>query len=102
MITPAVAAVRPRIVSPTTGDALLLEDFVLQSVTSRGRGLIHLEGPKGSGKTTALKHLAATVACQFPMLLLHVNTTKRWCTRLSLRLWQVVARVRGRRKTVPQ
>lgn len=69
MITPAMAAVRPRIVSPTTGDALLLEDFVLQSIVSRGRGLIHLDGPTGAGKTTALQHLAATVASHYPVLL---------------------------------
>ncbi len=70
MIVPAVAAVRPRIVSPATGDALLLEDFVFSSAAKFSRGSIHIAGPVGSGKTTALRHLAATVLPHFPILLL--------------------------------
>ena len=70
MIVPAVATVRPRIVSPATGDALLLEDFVFTSAAKFSRGSIHIDGPGGSGKTTALRHLAATVLPHFPILLL--------------------------------
>jgi uncharacterized protein YjbI with pentapeptide repeats len=70
VITPAIAPVRPRFVSPTTGDALLLEDFVCSTAAQSSRGLIHLDGPAGAGKTTALRHLAATVLPHFPVLFL--------------------------------
>ena len=58
MIEPVRAAVRPRVVSPETGDAVLLEDEVADWLKSRSRTLSIVGGP-GSGKTTALQHLAA-------------------------------------------
>lgn len=70
MIPPRVAAVRPRIVSPATGDALLLEDFILTVAAKHSCGSIHLGGPPGSGKSTALSHLAATILPHFSVLLL--------------------------------
>ena len=57
-ITPKLATVRPRIISPNTGDALVLEDFARTLATQQGQRL-ELVGGRGSGKTTALAHLAA-------------------------------------------
>jgi uncharacterized protein YjbI with pentapeptide repeats len=58
MIEPVRAAVRPRVISPETGDAVLLEDEVADWLKSRSRRLGIVGGP-GSGKTTARQHLAA-------------------------------------------
>jgi uncharacterized protein YjbI with pentapeptide repeats len=58
MIEPVRAAVRPRVVSPETGDAVLLEDEVADWLKSRSRRLEIVGGP-GTGKTTALQHLVA-------------------------------------------
>ncbi|MGQ0636418.1 MAG: pentapeptide repeat-containing protein [Planctomycetaceae bacterium] len=61
MLEPVPAPVRPRVVSPVTGDSLLLEDLVLLHF-ERGRpGVIWICGGPGSGKTTALAHLAAVL-----------------------------------------
>jgi uncharacterized protein YjbI with pentapeptide repeats len=61
MIEPRRALVRPRVLSPITGEALLLEDVVGDEVR-RGRGLpIQIVGGPGSGKTTALRHLQAVL-----------------------------------------
>ncbi len=58
MFEPLRAAVRPRVVSSETGDSVLLEDEVADWLASRSRMLEIVGGP-GSGKTTALRHLAA-------------------------------------------
>jgi uncharacterized protein YjbI with pentapeptide repeats len=52
-VKPARAAVRPRVVSPATGETVLLEDLVTDKWTCA------LVGGPGMGKTTALAHLAA-------------------------------------------
>lgn len=70
MVTPAIAPVRPRILSPATGDALPLEDFVAETAAKSSCGLIRIHGPAGAGKTTALKHLAATLTNELSVLLL--------------------------------
>jgi uncharacterized protein YjbI with pentapeptide repeats len=58
MIEPAPALVRPRVVG-RDGQLRLLED-VIESLLSRGdKGIIILVGPPGSGKKTALRHVAA-------------------------------------------
>jgi len=52
-VKPARAAVRPRVVSPATGEAVLLEDVI------PARGTLVLTGGPGMGKSTALAHIAA-------------------------------------------
>ncbi|HVX16102.1 MAG TPA: pentapeptide repeat-containing protein [Pirellulales bacterium] len=58
MIEPTRAAVRPRVVSPETGDAVLLEDEVGAWLNGTAKTLRIVGGP-GSGKTTAMRHIAA-------------------------------------------
>jgi hypothetical protein len=62
MISSAKAPVRPRVLSPATGQFLLLEDEVRDLMASRKGGLLRLVGVEGSGKTTALQHLAHVLA----------------------------------------
>jgi uncharacterized protein YjbI with pentapeptide repeats len=45
------------VVSPVTGQSLLLEEEVQRLVGEHQGGLIRITGPAGSGKTTALEHL---------------------------------------------
>jgi len=53
------ARVRPRVISPDTRDAVLLEDEIGVLVQRGERGLVRLVGGPGSGKSTALRHLSA-------------------------------------------
>lgn len=62
MIDPRRAPVRPRVLSALTGDSLLLEEELRTLMTRSRRGSVRLTGPTGSGKTTALAHLAHTFA----------------------------------------
>jgi uncharacterized protein YjbI with pentapeptide repeats len=61
MVLPARAPVKPRVISPETGDVILVED-ILPQVARELNWIIQIVGPHGSGKTTALAHLAATAA----------------------------------------
>ena len=60
MFTPQTAVVRPRIVSPVSGEILPLDDAVAGEL-ARGARIIQISGGPGSGKTTALAHLVATL-----------------------------------------
>jgi uncharacterized protein YjbI with pentapeptide repeats len=62
MIVPKRAPVRPRVISAVSGDSLLLEEEVRGLIARQRRGTIFLAGPPGSGKTTALAHLALVLA----------------------------------------
>lgn len=55
------APVKPRFVSASTGDALTLEDSVLEAFLHFHTGVIEIAGPVGAGKTFALRHLAAVL-----------------------------------------
>jgi uncharacterized protein YjbI with pentapeptide repeats/energy-coupling factor transporter ATP-binding protein EcfA2 len=55
------APVRPRVLSPETGESLPLTDYVAPVLAAEESGAIRLLGPPGSGKTTALGHLAGVV-----------------------------------------
>lgn len=55
-----LSPVRPRVVSPETGDVLFLEDEVAQWLETADRGAFEIVGQSGSGKTTALARLAST------------------------------------------
>ncbi len=58
-VTAVRAPVRPRVVSRETGEAIVLEDEIGAMVQADRCGLIVIGGGPGSGKTTALRHLAA-------------------------------------------
>src|SRR5437660_2882733 len=62
MVVPKRAPVRPRVLSPVSGEALLLEDEVRHLLTKRWGGLLWIAGPAGAGKSTALEHLAHVLA----------------------------------------
>jgi uncharacterized protein YjbI with pentapeptide repeats/energy-coupling factor transporter ATP-binding protein EcfA2 len=61
MVTAQRATVRPRVLLPQSGEALPLEDEILSLVEARAHGIVQIVGPPGSGKTTALQHLAAVL-----------------------------------------
>lgn len=62
MITaPRRAPVRPHITTPDSGEPIALEHKVQAVLSAGSSGLVYLRGPAGSGKTTALQHLAATL-----------------------------------------
>jgi uncharacterized protein YjbI with pentapeptide repeats len=69
MIEACRAAVRPRVVSPETGDVVLLEDEVAVWLESNSRTLRIVGGP-GSGKTTAIRHLGAVVGTRTDIILI--------------------------------
>ncbi len=54
-----LARVRPRVISPSTREAVLLEDEIGPLIQRGERGFVQLVGEPGSGKSTALRHLAA-------------------------------------------
>ena len=58
-LTPGRAPVRPRVISPETGEAIVLEDEIGAMIQAGRCGLFAIAGGPGSGKTTALRHLAA-------------------------------------------
>jgi uncharacterized protein YjbI with pentapeptide repeats len=53
-----------------SGDSFLLEDEIRQLLETQRRGVVALVGPEGSGKTTALRHLAAVFGSSSALLLL--------------------------------
>ncbi|MFI5454317.1 MAG: pentapeptide repeat-containing protein [Isosphaerales bacterium] len=55
----ARARVRPRVISPETGEVVLLEDEIGPLIQAGRCGLVEVLGGPGSGKTTVLRHLAA-------------------------------------------
>ena len=61
MIEPQRVPVRPRVLSPSSGQSLLLEDEILPLIEQNARGVVWLIGGHGMGKTTALAHLAAVL-----------------------------------------
>ena len=55
------ARVRPRIVSPITGEAVALDDHIGQIIEHGRYKNIGLLGGPGSGKSTAIRHLQAVL-----------------------------------------
>jgi uncharacterized protein YjbI with pentapeptide repeats len=70
MISPQRALVRPRVLLPESGDSVRLEDEIRQLLATQGGGVVALLGPEGSGKTTALRHLAAVFGPSSKVVLL--------------------------------
>ena len=62
MITPERAPVRPRVKRKGDETAYLLEDEIAELAHEGRRGVVVLSGRSGSGKTTAVSHLAAVLA----------------------------------------
>jgi uncharacterized protein YjbI with pentapeptide repeats/energy-coupling factor transporter ATP-binding protein EcfA2 len=58
-VTAARAPVRPRVISPETGEAILLEEEIGPMIQAGQSGLVAIAGGPGCGKSTALRHLAA-------------------------------------------
>jgi uncharacterized protein YjbI with pentapeptide repeats len=65
MIVPKRAPVKPRVISPHTGETVSLEDEIRPWIEAHATGRIAVTGPPGSGKTTALEHLAAVLPSDF-------------------------------------
>src|SRR5687767_12379224 len=61
LVEPQRAPVVPRARRLPSGETLPLEQIVMQFVRHGERGVIHLDGGPGAGKTTALRHLAAVL-----------------------------------------
>src|ERR1043165_3860719 len=61
MIEPQRALVQPRVISPTTGQTLPLDDFITDPETLAKHTPIQLVGGPGAGKTTALRHARAVL-----------------------------------------
>src|SRR6266481_4267370 len=68
MIEPKLAPVRPRVISPQTGEAILLEEEIRRLLETNSFGQIWLVGPPGAGKTMALRHLAAVFSHFAPQI----------------------------------
>src|SRR5262249_28104500 len=61
MIQPKRALVRPRVLASADADTELLEDAVADALAEGVRG-IAIVGAPGSGRTTALAHVASVLA----------------------------------------
>ncbi len=70
VLVPRRASVRPRVIATESGDSMRLEDEVIAFARSGARGAIRIAGPFGSGKTTALAHLAASLPRELPVCVL--------------------------------
>src|SRR5262249_43127579 len=70
MIDPQRAAVRPRVLANGRNDALPLENEIQRFLDTGQRGAVAIFGPAGSGKTAALRHLAAVLPASTPVTLL--------------------------------
>lgn len=86
MVSPQKAAVRPRVISLPSGEALLLEEEVRSFLEAGACGAIRLDGPPGSGKTTALQHLAAVLPSEGQVCLLDGPTAQQVLDGLARRL----------------
>jgi uncharacterized protein YjbI with pentapeptide repeats len=69
MLFPQRAPVRPRVSAHQGSELLLLEDEILALAGRGARGLVYVLGPAGSGKTTALRHLATVLPARAGVVL---------------------------------
>lgn len=68
-ITPSRAVVIPRVRITGQTAAIPLEHRIEELLDCKRRGLVNLIGPPGSGKTTALQHVAAVLGKDAPLYL---------------------------------
>src|SRR5437016_3903335 len=59
LVLPAFAVVRPRVRLKRTGDTHVIEDIVGELAEELSAGVVCITGGPGSGKSTAIAHLAA-------------------------------------------
>ena len=83
MIAPQLAAVRPRVYAAGSGEALPLDDEVRRLLDRGTRGVVALLGPAGSGKTAALRHLAAALPAGAPVTFLDGPDYPGWAPDAS-------------------
>jgi uncharacterized protein YjbI with pentapeptide repeats len=74
MVLPQRAPVRPRVFGPGSEVASPLEDEIRALLAAGGRGVVYLTGPMGSGKSAALRHLAAVLPAGAPVHFLAEST----------------------------
>lgn len=70
MIEAKRAPVRPRGFLPPSTTPLLLDEEIRSFIDAGAHGILAIVGPAGSGKTTALEHLAAALPSECPVTLL--------------------------------
>ena len=70
MLEPVRAPVIPRVIVPKTEETARLEDRVRAHLSEGAVGVVHLGGSAGTGKTTALRHLASVFADEPRLVLL--------------------------------
>ena len=85
MVEPRRAAARPLgATSPVTGETLLLEDEILLLIERKWQGVVWLTGGPGTGKSTALAHLATMLSPSSGVVLLDNMEqpwpTSEWCS----------------------
>lgn len=61
MVAAEIAPVKPRIISPQSGESVPLESALAELVDAGARGPVCIHGGPGTGKSTALRHLAAVL-----------------------------------------
>src|SRR4051794_36849754 len=74
---PVRAPVVPRVCTEPGGAAVPLEDRVRRMLAVGERGPVNVYGPPGSGKSTALAHLAAVLPPELDVVLLDGGTYLR-------------------------
>lgn len=77
MIEPALAPVPPHVISPLTRESVRLDEIVVEQLKTMRTGAILVRGGPGSGKTTALRHLAAVLGDHHDVLLLDEPTERQ-------------------------
>jgi uncharacterized protein YjbI with pentapeptide repeats len=82
MIVPRPAIVRPRVSSPVSGEVLPIDEVVANEIAAGSR-IIQISGGPGTGKTTALAHLAATLPPAEDLVFLDDPTVSEVATRAS-------------------
>ena len=78
MIRALLAPVRPRVIAPETGDPITLEEMIRSLIESTFRGAVEILGDHGTGKTTALEHLVATLALPVLLVLRYDHWLSQW------------------------
>jgi uncharacterized protein YjbI with pentapeptide repeats len=104
MIQPSRAAVRPRVYAPISGETVLLEDEIRGLVEKNASGWFAILGPAGSGKSTAIMHLAAALPPVARIVLLEElprEEVDAYCNRLVVFTTAVPGHVDGLYRLAP-
>lgn len=68
-VLPELALVRPRVVTNDSPEPVLLHELVERRIAQRRFGRVELIGPRGSGRSTALRDLAARMSGRRELLI---------------------------------